>query len=391
MLTAFRLSRAPMAGLSAIGVLWGGFAAIVPDIKAATQASDAGLGGALLCSSLGAILSMYVAPRIGAALGRVALPVLGAALVVAVFYPLLASSVGALAVAMFLTGASVSLLDITANVRISGLESRHRLHLMNVNHAMFSVAFAAAAAFAGLARRSGLGPWQIQPWLALAALLLTLAMWEGRGRLAPPADETAAPRRAPPWTAIGLTAFLLFAAFVGENATEAWSALHIERTLGAPAGQGSFGPFVLGLTMAFGRFSGQVVAERLGEARLIFWSAVLGVIGALTLAVAPVPAVAFAGVAILGLGMAVIVPSVNSILGRIVSEKQRALAISRAWMFGMTGFFIGPALMGGIAQLTSLRWSFAAVSLIVIACIPAVLRLSTFDRARVPADKAVTP
>jgi len=375
-LHAARLSRAPIAALSAIGVVWGGFAGVVPDLKAATGASEAGLGAALLCSSVGAMLSMYLAPRIGTALGRRALPLLGLILCAAFFYPLLAGSVPALAVAMFGMGASVSLLDITANVRISGLESRHRLHLMNLNHAMFSVAFAAAAFLTGLARKAGMGPAEILPGLALVCLGLAAAMWEGRGRLDPAAAPDAAQSGIrPPWTAILLTGGVLFAAFVGENATEAWSALHIEETLGAAAGQGSFGPFTLGLTMAIGRFSGQFVADRIGEARLIFASALLGVIGALVLAVAPSPPVAFAGVGILGLGMAVIVPSVNSILGRIVREDQRALAISRAWMAGMVGFFLGPAMMGGVAELTSLRWSFAAVALIVAACIPAVLAL----------------
>ncbi len=379
-LHAARLSRAPIAALAAIGTLWGGFAGVVPDIKAALHASDAGLGAALACSSFGAMASMYLAPRVGAALGRLALPLLGLALTAAVFYPLLAGSVAGLGLALFAMGASVSMLDITANVRISGLESRHRLHLMNLNHAMFSVAFAAAALLTGLARKAGMGPGQILPWMAIATLGLALAMYEGRGRLAPetPDDGGAAVR--PPWLAILLTGAVLFAAFVGENATEAWSALHIEQTLGAAPGQGSFGPFMLGLTMAVGRFSGQFVADRLGEARLILYSALLGMAGALTLALAPSPAVALVGVAVLGMGMAVIVPSVNSILGKIVREDQRALAISRAWMAGMTGFFLGPAMIGGIAQISSLRWSFAAVALMVAACIPAVLRLDALAR-----------
>ncbi len=44
---------------------------------------------------------------------------------------------------------------------------------------------------------------------------------------------------------------------------------------------------MLGLVMGFGRMSGQLVATRMGNARLIFWSAVLGVIGALVIAAAP--------------------------------------------------------------------------------------------------------
>ncbi|MCR8725858.1 MFS transporter [Frigidibacter sp. ROC022] len=378
---AFRLSRAPVAALTSIGVIWGGFAGVVPDLKTAVGASEAELGMALLGSAIGAMVSMYLAPRLMQALGRRALPLLGLALTAAVFYPFLAPSVGALALAMFAMGASVSMLDITANVRISGLESRHGLHLMNLNHAMFSVGFAGAALVTGLARKAGLGPWDIQPWLALLCLGLTVVMWEGAGRLSPAEPQAETVPAGLPWMAILLTGAILFAGFVGENATEAWSALHIEQTLGAPAGQGSFGPFGLGVTMAVGRFSGQFVASRIGEARLILVSALLGVVGALTLALAPVPGVAFVGVGLIGLGMAVIVPSVNSILGRAVREEARAVAISRAWMIGMIGFFLGPAMMGGVAELTSLRWSFAVVALVVAGIVPAVRMLDRRVRA----------
>ena len=133
---------------------------------------------------------------------------------------------------------------------------------------------------------------------------------------------------------------------------------------------------MLGLTMAFGRFSGQFVADRLGEARLILWSAILGMIGALIIAAAPSQLIVLIGVGILGLGMAVIVPSVNSILGKLVREEQRSHALSRAWMAGMLGFFLGPAMMGGLAELFGLRISFAAVALVVAAIIPAVLALA---------------
>ncbi len=374
---AMRISRAPIAALAAVGVIWGGLAGFMPDIKAAVGASDAGLGTALVFSAVGSITSMYLAPRIGDALGRTALPLLGAVLCLAFLYPLAAGSIPALSLAMFGVGASVAMLDITANVRISGLENRHGLHLMNVNHAMFSVAFGLTALAAALARKAGFAPQHIFPLFALFCLTLVIPMWEGRGRLAPAEpDDNDTRSSATPWFAILLTALILFAGFVGENATEAWSALHIERTLGGAPGEGSFGPFTLGLTMAFGRFSGQFVADRLGEPRLIFWSALLGMVGALIIAVAPTQAVVLTGVGILGLGMAVIVPSVNSILGKLVREEQRSHALSRAWMAGMLGFFLGPAMMGGLAEMFGLRVSFAAVALVVATIIPAVMALA---------------
>jgi len=385
-LRALRLSRAPAAGLSVVGVLWGGLAGLMPDIKAAVDATDAQLGLALLMSALGAILSMSAAPWIGRRMGRHALPVMGLALSAACFYPLLAGSVPALGLALFGVGATVSLLDITANVQVSTREARHGLHLMNINHAMFSFAFGATAYGVGLARTAGAGPQAVLPVLAVIGLVFAAMMIEPTPARADDADpEGTTPRRAP-WLAIALTGVILFAAFIGENATEAWSALHIERTLGAAVGQGSFGPATLGLMMGIGRMSGQMAAARLGEPALIFWSAVLGMAGALIIAVAPTPDVALFGVAVTGLGMAVIVPSVNSILGQHVTEKQRSFALSRAWMLGMLGFFIGPAMMGLIAQLFGLRIAFVAVAAVVAVILPATWILARRPVAATPAS-----
>ena len=373
-LRALWISRAPAAALMSVGVLWGSFAGMVPDIKARVGASDAELGAALLMSALGGVLAMWGAPWLGTRLGRFTLPAMGVLSAVAVLYPILPTGVVGLGAVLFCMGLTVATLDISANVHISGLESRHGMHLMNVSHAMFSFAFAGAAWGVGLARQAGLGAPDILPPIALASLLLVPLM---RVRRAPPAEDAApeAPRRVP-WAAIVLTGLILFCAFIGENATEAWSALHIERTLGAAPGEGSFGPAMLGLLMGFGRLLGQVLTARLGDARLIFGSAILGMIGAVTIAAAPTVAVALVGVAVVGLGMAVIVPSVNSILGAAVSERQRAHAISRAWMLGMIGFFVGPSMMGGISELFGLRVSFVVVAALVSLILPAVWALA---------------
>ena len=118
--------------------------------------------------------------------------------------------------------------------------------------------------------------------------------------------------------------------------------------------------------------SGQFAAQKLGEAGLIFWSSVVGVVGGLVIAAAPTPFVAILGVGLLGLGVAVTVPSANSILGKLVRPDQRGYAISRSWMVGFTGFFIGPTIMGQIAQHLGLRASFFCVAMLMAVILPLI-------------------
>jgi len=372
---AARIARAPAAGLAAVGVFWGGFAAYVPEIKLRSGASDGELGLALIMAAAGGIVAMALVPRYLAALGRHALPLAMVVVALALFYPLGARGVPGLALALFGMGASVSLLDIGTNVRLSMLEDRHQTGLMNLAHAMFSFALGLSALAASLARSAGWPPDVVFPILSAVVLALGLITRE------PAAPHHAAPPRpagAPAdgaWPVILPVAAVLFLCFVAENSIEAWSALHVERTLGAPAGQGGFGPTMLGLTMGVARLGGHYAVTRLGETGLILWSVALGTLGAAVLAAAPTPIVGMAGIALMGFGVAVVVPTANSILGRLVRPDQRGQAISRAWMIGFTGFFLGPVMMGQISEVVGLRAAFAVIAALVALIAPFVLIL----------------
>ena len=163
-------------------------------------------------------------------------------------------------------------------------------------------------------------------------------------------------------------------AFLAENATEGWSALHVERSLGGSAAEGALGPAMLGLTMGIGRFTGQLVVARLSETRVIFWSALATSAGALLAALAPVPLVAYTGFAILGLGVSTIAPMLLALAGRLASDDMRAHVIARITVVGYFGFFIGPPIMGGLAEWISLRASFGFVAILLL-LIPGFLLL----------------
>ncbi|MFT3689573.1 MFS transporter [Paenirhodobacter sp.] len=281
-------------------------------------------------------------------------------------------SAATMGVALVVMGASMATLDINVNVRVSERESETALPLMNYNHALYSFGFAAAALAVGAAQRAGFGPEQIQPAMALLLVLAAAMMIERQVPLLP--ADTAGGRT--PWPVVWPAAAILFAAFVTENATESWSALHIERTFATRPGEGAFGPATMGLTMGIGRMAGQMLAARVGEARLVAGSAVLAAIGALMVGLAPVQWGAVLGVGIIGAGIAVLVPSANSLLGRRVAPAQIGLAISRAWMIGFTGFFIGPVVMGLMAQAIGLRAAFAVVALVVATILLSLRRLT---------------
>jgi hypothetical protein len=64
LITDLRHSKPAAAGFVSEGLFWGTFAGLVPDIKAAIDASDGQFGLAMFFASLGAVAAMWLAPRL---------------------------------------------------------------------------------------------------------------------------------------------------------------------------------------------------------------------------------------------------------------------------------------------------------------------------------------
>ncbi len=377
-LDALRLSRAPVLPFLVMGAGWGSFAAYAPELKAGLGANDALYGILVLCSSFGLVTSMWLAPRIDAWLGPLALPAACGAMALAYVPPGLAPGPVIFGAAMALLGATSALCDVIMNARISDLEARHGTSLMNVNHAMFSLSYAAAALLCAATRSAGLPAVAVLAVVALGGLALAPFT---RGKIPLEATNPAAARF--PGRLVFLGGLIVLVGFMIENATEVWSALHIERTLGGQAAEGAFGPMVLGLTMGVGRLLGQVVAGRWREPPVLVGAALLSFAGLLIAAAAPSPALAYLGFGLSGLGVSVIAPMALALIGRGVSAGQRTVAIARAAVVGYLGFFLGPMLIGQLSEAFGLRLALAAAACALLA-IPPLLALMRPNRASAP-------
>lgn len=358
------VARAPLFAFAAMGVLWGAYAALVPDTKAMLGASDAGFGSLMLATPIAAVVAMLAAPRIARALGRHVLPVSVLAMALAFLLPGWFAVPALFALAMVLVGATNGLLDVTMNARVVAIEAEHGLHLMNLNHAGYSFGYAASAIATGWARSQGFGPAEVLGTAALAIALLSFLAIERGGAVngfAGAARIVGGLGAVPVWGGV-----VVLIAFMAENAAEGWSALHIERTLGGSPAEGSFGPAVLALTMGVGRLVGQVVVARTDEAWLMRWGTVTGAAGMALAGLAPGPFWAYAGLAIAGLGASVIAPTAYAAIGRMSAPDRRALVIARATALGYLGYFFGPPALGLISQIFGLRVAFVAMAVMVL-------------------------
>ena len=358
------VARAPLVAFSAMGLLWGAYAALIPDIKAVLGVSDAHFGSLLLATPIAAVTTMLVAPKLAPRLGRNVLPMSVLALGMAFALPGWMAMPLMFALSMVVVGMTNGFLDVTMNARVSALEVDEGLHLMNLNHAAYSFAYAGAAVATGLARGQGFGPGPILTAVALTiALLAVLATERGAGinGFARTVGFGGRLGMVPLWGGI-----IVLIAFMSENAAENWSALHIERTLGAAKGAGSFRPAVLALTMGVGRTLGQIVVARVDEGRLMRWGALIGAGGMVLVGLAPTPLVAYGGLVIAGLGGSVIAPTAFAVIGRLSDPNRRALMIARATALGYMGYFFGPPVLGFVSEALGLRAALVAMAAVIL-------------------------
>jgi len=375
-LNALILSRRPAIAFVVVGIFWGGFAGYVPVIKAQLGASDALFGTLLLGSATGLVSAMWLAPRADRILGARGMQVGAALLALAWLVPGQATMPLVFALSMAFVGLASGLLDVIMNARVSELEARHDRPLMNANHAMFSVAYAIGALIVGVTREAGLPPTPVFAGFGVIALLALPMMRMDVTYVAP--HEGYVGRY--PLLPIILCGAIVQVAFMSEATVEAWSALHVERTLGGGAAEGALGPAMLGITMAVGRFSGQIVSERLREVPVVIGASVISALGAVVAASAQTPLVAYAGFGVLGLGVSVIGPMGLALVGKLVPAHLRTEAISRTAVIGFSGFFFAPMLMGLMSQAFGLRIAFAAVAVLLLSAIPLAGAAKKFPR-----------
>ena len=365
-------SRKTLLGFGSMGILWGAFAAFIPRVKAQIDVSDAMFGLIISCAALGLLAAMAAAPTLDRRLRRFAMPAAIAALATAYLGLGTVSTAVGFTTVMFVVAFASGLADIVINARISETEARTGRSLMNLNHAGFSLAYACGAIVTGFAREAD---WQTWVVFALLAVVVYAACIKMPMRTASETEPDAPKGGRLPIGVIVWGGIIVLIAFETEGASEAWSALHVERTLGGGAAEGAFGPAMLGLTMAVGRFSGHLISGRVSGMKIIVAASMFAAIGAWLAAAATSPNMAYVGFGILGLGISVIAPTALNIVGERVGIADRTLVIARVSIIGFAGFFLGPPVIGLLAEYHGLRVAFATVGCFLLMILPATMML----------------
>ena len=145
-----------------------------------------------------------------------------------------------------------------------------------------------------------------------------------------------------------------------------WSGVYFKQVVKADDSLVSLGYASFMIMMATGRFTGDKLAQHFGRKQMVQASGVLIFTGMMIAVLFPSIITATAGFMIVGFGVSSIIPLMYSTAGKI-KEVASGIAIATVSGIGFFGFLMGPPLIGYIAQLSGLQFSFAFIAILGIA------------------------
>ncbi len=382
MTTATKARWAVAAMFAANGFTMGAWAPQIPPLMPRHAIGEGVLGLVILALGLGAVGAMLFSGRLIARFGG--RPVLaGFALALAPTLPLLvfAPSLPALFAAAALFGAIAGSMDVAMNAAAVKVERALGRAIMSASHGFWSL-----GGFVG----SALGSYVLALWGAQTQALLTagvvaltvvLALPYLLPDPATPAEHHAKQGLFPRDAGLWLLGLLALFCMVPEGAVMDWAAVFLAKELGADAFRAGLGFAFFAGTMAIMRFSGDVLRNRFGAVRTLRVSALIGALGLMIGALAPTDAVAMAGFAFAGLGVANLVPVMFSAAGNHPGLPP-GQAISTVTMVGYAGILIAPASIGYIAEHAGFRATYGALALLLVLVAALANRASAADGIR---------
>lgn len=382
---------------AANGAALGAWLPRIPELQAALGLSEGRLGLVLVGLPVGALAaSLAVGPVLARRGSRGATAAAALALPLSLALVPFAGGPALLAGALALLGVTEGAMDAAMNTHAVAVQQRYGRSIVNGFHACWSGGALAGALASSAAAGLGVGATTFLP--TVAALLLVVVALAGRGLLPGSEDAGAPASRGGAGAAAdastsrgglrarlgaGLAALAPAGVLLGvagllgilESVPADWAAVHLAGTLDAPQGIAGLGFVAYAAVQLVGRALGDPVVRRLGTVRTSRSGALVAGAGLALAAVAGSWTTAALGFALVGLGLATVVPAMFLAAGTLpgVAAGQ---GIAWASVAARSGTIMAPPAVGGIAELAGLRASLAlaALAALTLVALAGVLR-----------------
>ncbi len=153
-----------------------------------------------------------------------------------------------------------------------------------------------------------------------------------------------------------------FCCLASEGIMFDWSGVYFKDVVKAPGSLVILGYTSFMITMASGRFLSDILVKKYGAKKILLVSGITISLGLYTAVIFPFLIPSTIAFMIVGFGVSNVIPIVYSTTGRSTTlPTGEALTIVTGISF--LGFLMGPPIIGHIAELTSLRYSFGFIGI----------------------------
>jgi MFS family permease len=330
-------------------IFFGSWITRLPDIQDRIGISEGELGLALLGIPLGSVSAMpfisYFIQKYGA--GRVTIFISLIFCIVSTF-PVFALSHLGLFIILTMVGIVTGSMDISMNAAAAIVEEQKGRPIMSTCHGLWSlggmIGAASTSILAGLSISGKVQMPVLAVLLFIVIGLLSKTMLKVRETTTDKARIFVLPRG----ILIGL-ALIAFCVMLGESAIMDWSTIYLRKTLNTEVLLAGMGFAGFSLTMALGRFYGDVLITKWGSRKLVLIGLVVAITGVLSALVIQNSIIAILGFTFAGFGFSGLVPAVYISSAKVpgVSAGEGLASVASLGYFGL---FVGPPTIGMIAE-----------------------------------------
>jgi predicted MFS family arabinose efflux permease len=352
------------------GIAAASWASMVPFAQTRLALDEARLGVVLLCLGIGSTAAMPLAGWLSHRYGNRHLTGISALLLCGALPALaLAPSSFVLAAALLWFGATIGVLDVAMNSHAVEVEKLHGRPVMSGFHGMYSAGGLAGAV--GMTALLGVGLPLVGCAIAVALLLALIAVtqWPKLLSRTPDAPDEPKQRRsgfALPSRLTLLIGALCFVVFLAEGAVLDWSAVFLSSERSFAISRAGLGYAAFSIAMTAGRLLGDRITAALGPVRIVRLGGALAAAGFALATLLPWSSTALIGFALVGIGASNIVPVLFSAAGRLPGTSP-GVSIAIVTAVGYAGVLSGPALIGFVANASSLPVALGALGVMLLA------------------------
>lgn len=362
------------------GLAFASWASRIPIIKEQLNLTEGQLGTILLMLPIGQLLTMALSGKLVSTYGSAKV-----LRIVAIIYSIILCSIGfaknayELGAILLLFGVIGNMCNIAVNTQGVAAEGVFKKSIMSSFHGAWSIAGFTGALIGLLTMNLGIDT--LTHFLIILGLVIFNTLMNYKYLVPGKAKETEKTSFfSKPDASLVQLGIIGFFSMATEGAMFDWSGVYFKDIVHAPENVVIVGYASFMVTMAAGRFIGDFVIAKLGRKTTLQLSGLLMFLGMMASVLFPSFWICTFSFMLVGLGVACIVPTVYSLAGKNKAVSS-GVALAMVSSISFLGFLMGPPLIGYIAELFDLRYSYALFSLFGLMMFIMTSKLKLFKEA----------